>query len=457
MQKVFLLIAIQILCLHSFVVNAQRIFSTSYTMDDGLAANRVYSILQDSCGFMWFGTDDGLSRFDGISFKNYYLSEYINATTSNSVKKIFIDRRGRMWIGLDTGIVIYDSKTDTFQPFHAKTETGEMIRTYVTDMIEDSDGEVWIATSGEGLYRFSPHDEIKLKVYRNIPRETNSISQNIIMTLQQDSKQNIWIGTYSEGLCCFNKQSNTFVTYKKSSHPNSLSDNSIQKVFEDSYGNLWIGTFQNGLDLFNPVAKTFTNYQDRSPNNLLYHIHDIKEYRPGELFISSDNGMGIFKADKGEIIQSDNPNLKIRTGANKFIYTIYIDKEESLWLGSYFDGIKFYSAFQNNFKYYSCSSSSTPQSGKVINVIKEDKDDKYWIGTDDNGIFRFDAKTQEITPFRDAASIGTTYYCIHDLLVDRDKLYAALTISSVLCLLESDTFSASDAVYANEYPPNTVS
>ena len=134
MKKIVLLITIQILCMHSFVVNAQRIFSTSYTMDDGLAANRVYSILQDSCGFMWFGTDDGLSRFDGIAFKNYYLSEYINATTSNSVKKIFIDRRGRMWIGLDTGIVIYDSKTDTFQPFHAKTETGEMIQTYVTDM-----------------------------------------------------------------------------------------------------------------------------------------------------------------------------------------------------------------------------------------------------------------------------------------------------------------------------------
>ena len=110
---------------------------------------------QDSCGFMWFGTDDGLSRFDGIAFKNYYLSEYINATTSNSVKEKYLsNRRGRMWIGLDTGIVIYDSKTDTFQPFHAKTETGEMIQTYVTDMIEDSDGEVWIATSGEGLYRF---------------------------------------------------------------------------------------------------------------------------------------------------------------------------------------------------------------------------------------------------------------------------------------------------------------
>ena len=94
-------------------------------------------------------------------------------------------------------------------------------------------------------------------------------------------------------------------------------------------------------------------------------------------------------------------------------------------MGSYFDGIKFYSAFQNNFKYYSCSLSATAQAGKVVNVIKEGKDDQYWIGTDDNGIFRFNAKTQEITPFRDAASIGTTYYCIHDLLVDGDKLYAA--------------------------------
>ena len=425
MKKLLLLIVVQILCMHTFAVNAQRIFSTSYTMDDGLAANRVYSILQDSCGFMWFGTDDGLSRFDGIKFKNYYLSEYINATTSNSVKKIFIDRRGKMWIGLDSGIVIYDSQTDTFRPFNAKTETGETIQTYVVDMIEDNDGEVWIATNGKGLYRFSPNDEIRLRVYRNIPGESNCISQDILMTLQQDSKQNIWIGTYSEGLCCFDKHRNTFVTYKRSNLSDSLSDNSIQKIFEDSHGNLWIGTFQNGLDLFNPATRTFTNYQDKSSNNLLYHIHDIKEYRPGELFISSDNGIGIFKADKGEIIQSDNPNLKIRTGANKFIYSIYIDKEESLWLGSYFDGIKFYSAFQNNFKYYSCSLSATAQAGKVVNVIKEGKDDQYWIGTDDNGIFRFNAKTQEITPFRNAASIGTTYYCIHDLLVDGDKLYAA--------------------------------
>lgn len=425
MKRLILLIAMLILCAHLSIVNAQRIFSTSYTMDDGLAANRVYSILQDSCGFMWFGTDDGLSRFDGIRFKNYYLSEYINSTTSNSVKKIITDRRGRMWIGLDSGIVIYDYKTDTFTPFNAQTETGETIQSYVVDMIEDNDGEVWIATNGKGLYRFSPNGKIKLKVYRNIPRKANSISQDILMTLQQDSKHNIWIGTYSEGLCCFDKQKNKFVTYKKTPQTNSLSENSIQKIFEDSHGNLWIGTFQNGLDLFNSSTRTFTNFQDKSANNLLYHIHDIKEYRPGELFVSSDNGLGIFNVEKKEVIPSDNSQLKIRTQASKFIYTIFVDKEESLWLGSYFEGLKFYSSFQNNFEYYSCASTPASLAGKVVNVIREGRDNILWIGTDDNGISRFNAKTQEISPFRTAADIGSTYYCIHDLLLDGDKLFAA--------------------------------
>lgn len=426
MKKRLLLLIVQLLCIHFSTLNAQRIFSTSYTMDDGLAANRVYSILQDSCGFMWFGTDDGLSRFDGVRFKNYYLSEHVSSTTSNSVKRILIDHRGQMWIGLDNGIVIYDSKTDTFKPFHAKTETGETIETYVIDIIEDSDGEVWIATNGKGLYRFSPYDtRDRLRVYRNIPGEENSIPQDIVMTLQQDSKRSIWIGTYSGGLCRFDKQKERFTTYKKNDLPNSLSDNSIQKIFEDSHGNVWIGTFQNGLDLFNHTTGTFTNFQDKSSNNLLYHIHDIKEHRPGELFISSDNGLGIFKVEKGEIMQSDNPQLKIRAGNNKFIYAIYIDKEESLWLGSYFDGIKFYSSFQSNFDYYNCSPTPTSLAGKVVNVISEDKDDNYWIGTDDNGIALFNAKTQTITPFRDAASIGSTYYCIHDLLQDEDKLFIA--------------------------------
>lgn len=425
MKKIILLIAISLFPFHLFKVNAQLIFSTSYTMDEGLASNRIYNIVQDSLGFMWFCTDDGLSRFDGVRFKNYYPSDYTKSTTNNGARSILLESSGKMWIGLDNGIIIYDPRTDTFKSFDTTTETGELIQSPVLDMIEDSDGEIWIATNRKGLYRFSPGDSIKLTVYRNIPDDIYSISQNDLNTLLQDSKGNIWIGTHSNGLCCFDKHKGKFTTYKKTNHPGSLSDNYIQKIFEDSHGNLWIGTFQNGLNLFNPSTQTFTNYQDKSPQNLLYHIHDIKEYRPGELFISSDNGIGLFRINSGVIAEPENSQFKIKSEEEKFIYAIYIDKEESLWLGSYFNGVKFYSSFQNNFHYHSCASSSNNQSGKVINVIREDKDNHYWIGTDDNGIFRFNAKTQKATPYRDAASIRSTYYCIHDILLDGDKLFAA--------------------------------
>lgn len=425
MKKTILFITITLLSIYPSKINAQYIFSTSYTMDDGLAANRIYNILQDSLGFMWFCTDDGLSRFDGIRFKNYYLSDYVKTAVSNRVRSILIDRKNKMWIGLDNGIVIYDSHRDTFRAFDITTDTGESIDASVVDMIEDSDGEIWIATNGKGLYRFSPHAPAQLSVYRNITKDIRSTTQNSITTLFQDVRQNIWVGTESEGVYCFDKEEDKFISYKNTNDPNSLSDNSILKLFEDSHGNLWIGTFQNGLDLFNPSTQTFTNFQDKSPDNLLYHIHDIKEYRPGELLIASDNGIGFFKVENGTIVKTNNPPFRISTETDKFIHAIYIDKEESLWMGTYFDGVKFYSTFQNYFHYYSCTSSSHDQSGKVINVIREDKDNSFWIGTDDNGIFRFNDKTQEITPFRNATSIGTTYYCIHDLLLDGSKLFAA--------------------------------
>ena len=413
-----------LLFVHASWLNAQRIFSTSYTMDDGLAANRVSHILQDSCGFMWFSTNDGLSRFDGVKFKNYHLSEYVGDRTGNTTGKIFIDRRGKMWVGMDDGVAIYDFQQDSFVSFDVATDEGEMVRGYVNDMIEDSDGEVWIAVNGKGLYRYNPTDK-RLIVYRHVQNQDNCIPQNRVMTLYQDSSRKIWMGTYSEGLCCFDKETERFVTYRKTHVPQSLSDNSIQKIMEDSHGNLWIGTFQSGLDLFNPLTQTFTNYRDESANSLLYHIQDIKEYRPGELYIASDNGIGIFNTERGEVVQSDNHRLNMRIGDNKFVYAIYVDKEENLWLGTYFDGIKFYSVFQNNFKYYSCSSYPDMWKGKVVNVIEEAGRGNFWIGTDNNGIFLFNTRTQKVTPFKNAEDMGTNYYCIHDLLMDGDLLYAA--------------------------------
>ena len=410
-----------LLWLLSDCLTAQKIFTTRYTMDNGLSANRIYNIIQDSTGFMWIGTDDGLNRFDGIRFKNYRLSHYVDATTSNSVRKMLIDRRGKMWIGLDNGLLIYHTESDTFEPFRAVTDAGESIDSYITDLLEDRDGEIWIATYGQGIFRYSPHEKTKLKVYR-AEGNGNGLPENIVLTICEDSRGQIWFGTYSKGLCRYDKTTGRATVYKNDRTRGSLSDNSIQKIFEDSHGNLWIGTFQHGMDLFDPATGSFHNYNDDTAGKWLYHIHDIAEYAPGKLLIASDNGANFFLTEEKKAVRADDPALKFRFSSNKFIYCLYIDKEESLWLGSYFSGIEFFSAFQNNFGYFSCAAG---KQGKVVNSIQEDAEGNYWIGTDDNGIFRFDAKKKKIVPFRTATDIGSTYYCIHDLLPDGQKLYAA--------------------------------
>lgn len=396
---------------------SQQMFLTSYTMDDGLSANRVYSITQDSCGFIWLGTDDGLSRFDGIRFKNYDFSRLIDETTSNSVRKIFIDSRKRMWIGLDNGIVIYNPYCDSFEAFNATTENGEKIETHVTDILEDRENNIWIATNGKGVFKYSLNTRKPLTTYR---AETHGIVQNQIVSLCEDSKGNIWMGSYSNGISRYEKQTCQFTHY--TTENSTLSDNAVQRILEDSHGNIWIGTFQQGIDRFDPERNSFTNYNDHSSNQWLYHIHDMLEYAPGMLLVASDNGANYFDTDSKKVIPANAPHLDLRFKSNKFIYSIFVDKEESLWLGSYFAGVEFVSIFQNNFKYYTCTDN---EAGKVINSIIEDQEGNCYLGTDDDGIFRLDMGNKRITPFHTAKDIGSTYYCIHDLLIDEDKLYAA--------------------------------
>ena len=423
MSKLFVLILIFILNIPIESLVAQQTYYTNYTMNNGLSANRVYSILQDSKGFMWFGTDDGLSRFDGLNFKNYYLSDYIDATTSNSVRKLFIDKHEKLWIGLDNGLVVFDPRTEEFRRFTASTATGETIDSYVSDIMEDKEGELWIATYGKGLYRYTKGEKDTLLVYKNNQKNSNSIVQDLIMTIAADQQGTIWIGSYSEGISCFNKENSQFTSYKQSSESGGLSDNYIQKIYVDALGNLWIGTFQNGIDRFNYANRTFVNYRYNKPGNRLYHIHDLKENAEGELLIASDNGLFFLQTKTGHITDLHDSAYKQGYNAPKFVYSVFLDKEQSVWLGTYHDGVNFYSLFQNNFSHYSCGVDASI--GKVVNVIEPSLSDNYWIGTDNNGIFKFESGTGQVAGFRTARDIGESYYCIHDMLEVDNQLFVA--------------------------------
>ena len=399
--------------------NGQSIFSTIYNMDNGLANNRVNAITQDNNGFMWFGTDDGLCRFDGIKFKTYMLSDYISENESNYITHLFIDSQNMMWIGTNNGITLFDYTKNEFKTLKNLVGDSLKITSPILDIIEDKNGNIWIGTDGQGIFKLNLTEKQKLTNF-NYSRN-NNIQRKSIYTICEDSKNNIWFGTYSDGLYRYEKNIGKITHYRPNRMENSLSDNTIHKIYEDSHGNLWIGTFQNGMDKFDYETETFTNYKDNSKDNLLYHIHDITEFSPGHLLVASDNGVCYVTTDDMKIKSSDDPSIKFRFKPEKFIYDIFIDKEQGLWLGSYFSGIQFFSPYQSNFKYYQCGN----KYGKVINCIIQDNKGGYYIGTDDDGIYYFDPVRKEVKPYRTGKDISTTYYCIHDMIRDGDMIYAA--------------------------------
>jgi signal transduction histidine kinase/ligand-binding sensor domain-containing protein/DNA-binding response OmpR family regulator len=397
--------------------------SRTYTVDNGLSSNCVYGIVQDEMGFIWFGTKNGLCRFDSREFRCYYHSESDpTSISSNSIRRLTIDSRGWIWISLDYGVDIYDPETDCFRHLGVLTKDGVGIDDQTIEIIEDNDGDMWISTVDSGLFRYSPEDN-RLWVYTHDPEDENSISQNYISTLYKSRDGVIWIGTYSEGLCSFSKDSGTFTRYKKTGG-NSISDNSIDAICEDSYGNLWLGTVNNGIDRFDRTAGVFTNFNDKRGEGRMLHIHSMSEITPGELLVCANSGASLFQITETGLGFKNNANTNFTNTRINYVFSFLKDREGNLWFGSTNDGVEFYPAY-NNFICHPTTLGENSTLGRVVNAVCEYGDDTYLIGTSNNGILLYDDRRGEVRPFRTARDAGTYPYNIFSLLMDDETLWVA--------------------------------
>lgn len=401
------------------------VHSYNYTVRDGLPSNHVYGIVQDSVGFIWIGTSNGLCRFDGQEFRNYlHAGSDRSSISSNNIRRLMIDRRQQIWISLDNGVDIYDPRTDLFRHFDARTADSLAVEGQTIEIIEDRDGEIWISTVNSGVFRYDP-DSDRLTVYRHDPNDENSISQDYVSTLYESSDGTIWIGTYSEGLCSFSKTTGRFTRYRKSegSEPGP-SSNSIDAIAEDSYGNLWLGTVSSGLDCFNRTTGQFTNYPASRFNGQLMRIHQLTETAPGELLVCTENGAARFRISELGLQPADTNSAGFTRTGYISVYTFLKDREGNFWFGSLNNGIEFYPA-HNDFTCYMLREEERINSGHVVNTICPAGDGTYLLGTPDNRILRFDERAGTISVYRESRHPGSTGHDIHSMLIDDGTLWIA--------------------------------
>ena len=392
-----------------------------YTVADGLSSNRVFGIVQDSIGFIYMGTGNGLCRFDGCEFRTYTHTDDGPGLSSNNIRRLMLDRRGRIWISLDNGADIYDPATDRFTRFDATDDEGTGLEGQTTEIIEDRDGEIWISTTSQGLFRWNPATG-KLTRYRHDPDCDTSIAQDYISTLYETEDGTIWVGTYSEGLCAFSKRSGSFIRYRKG--PGGLSDNSIDAIAEDSYGNLWLGTVNSGLDRFDRTSGRFTNYNDRSGERRMQYIHCLAETRPGELLVGSESGATLYSFTESGLQPVAEANAPFTNTESRNVYSFLRDREGNFWFGTNYQGAEFHPA-RNGFTCYATHLSSANGRGRVITAVAELAPGRYLLGTEDNGILLFDEPAASVRPWRTATAVGAPVYNILSLLIDGQTLWIA--------------------------------
>jgi signal transduction histidine kinase/ligand-binding sensor domain-containing protein/DNA-binding response OmpR family regulator len=372
----------------------------------GLSQNNVTCILRDRQGFMWFGTRDGLNRYDGYDFDVYKnVPEDSLSLSSNFVTSIIQDRKGDIWVGTwGGGLDRFDMQKHRFVRY------GSVIHSdFINALMEDSKGRIWIGSNDHGAWVYDPTTG-KVALLTSTATDPGSLSDNDVQAILEDHDHRIWVGTSHGGLNLFNPGTHSFQIFAhRDGDTTSLACNTIAKLFEDGQHRLWIGTREGGLDLYDPQHLTFRHFRNdpRNPKSLAKNVVlSLEDDDKGNLWVGTENG-GISILDPGlktfrTFAHDDIDNTSL---ANNSIYSLYRDPQGNMWIGTYDGGINLFSRSANTFAHYKHSTSAESLSNNIVLDLLEDKN-HLWVGTDGGGLDEIDQRTGKFTHFFQGAPNG---------------------------------------------------
>lgn len=380
-----------------------------YNIENGVSSNNISTLFQDPKGYIWIGTENGLNRFDGNQFTLYQKNNPLYSNFhANSINTICETTDKELWLGTDNGVFIYNQVKDTFTPFVKQTSDKTSITSWITHIIQDKAGNIWIATHKQGIFLFNTQTD-KLTQFE-IPQ-----NDNIVTRILNDEQNNIWLsGPYQ--LCKLNKVNNTFETYAIEEKTESIYS---MALWEDSSNHIWIGTWDKGLWRLDPRTKQVEKYLTGEKGKGILHIHSILEYSPELLLIGSDDGLTIFNPVTHESFLYDNYGDSEKSLSDKFIYPILKDREGGVWIGTYYNGISYLPPYCGQFNGYSESSDIPYFNSRIISRFCEGENGNIWIASDDSGLSCFNPSTMQFLDFNGREKLNK--HNLHALcMVDKD-------------------------------------
>ena len=405
------------------------------TTRDGLSQSTVNCMTRDKLGYMWFGTNDGLNRYNGYQFEVYRPTEISHSISHATVLSLAEDEHG-LWVGTANGLNYYDARREAFTAhFYDSSDDQSLQESRINALLIDHRQQMWIGTAG-GVKVYDP----VRKKFSQFPLPE---SETMVHSLLEDYRHHLWIGT-ARGLFEYDEQHKLRRIYRHDpARAGSLSDSHVFKVFEDARQNIWVGTRSGGLNLLEPGG-TFQHFRHTTQEGAISNdrIKDIATDQSERLWVATFEGLNRYDyaTETFEVFSQD---LSRPDGLTHFhVWSLYHDPQGVLWIGTYAGGINVYSPFNQRFHYRNPAGAvagrpigkigpmvedgdtvwiasegggliayhqqqhqyqffplpsdevSAPQNN-IIKALMKDRNGTLWIGTHDEGIHLFDPETQQ--------------------------------------------------------------
>lgn len=379
----------------------------------GLSQSAVNCILQDRQGFLWIGTQDGLNRYDGYTFKIFRPASNDPQTINDRwINTLFQDKQGYIWIGTRLGgLNRYDPYTGLFTHFvNDPANPSSLISNRVQVVFEDSHGRFWVGTA-EGLDQFLPdttsfvHSDF-LAVPASEPGSLQSksfIKGSIdnITSIFEDKKGTLWVGTAYAGLNRYDEENNVFINYPQGDTVYSpLSSSNVLSIQEDTNGDLWVAT-DKGVNLFDPMTGQSTRFlhSPEDPASLANNfVRAVYVDSIGNVWVGTSDGLDWYDRSSRSFIHFRNDPRLETSLSNNIVTAIRESTDGVLWVGTSGGGLNKYYREQGRFKYYHLSANDSGNlSGNIIRNISIDQNGDVWVATLDGGLDFLDPTTGLVT------------------------------------------------------------
>ena len=381
-NKYLMIILAVIIIKTNFSINVQAKEYNRFnniSIEDGLSQATVETMMQDSKGYIWLGTNDGLDRYNGYTFKKYsYEKGQENSLVNSYILDIKEDSEGNIWVATAAGISKIYNDGEKVQNYTSDSESGNLSNDNTTTMLISNSNKIYVGTA-EGINLYDKKTDKFNLIYPELKEE-------YVNSLAEDKYGNIWAGT-ENGLYKINVVTNAIERFESTDDVNTISENYIYKVYYDGDKHIWVGTYDNGFCKLNIENNKVTRYLLTREDGTIRgaFVKNFLKDSKGNIWICTDEGVVLFEVDKNIFTWYENKVYDPYSLIDNNTFSILEDYSGLIWIGTY-SGVSTFDPYSTIGHYKNDPFNSKSINEKAVSGIYEDDDGLLWIGTSSSGV-----------------------------------------------------------------------